>query len=273
MTSELKSFDRVAHVYDETRGLPPDAERAVAEAIAGLVREAAPSPSVLEVGIGTGRIAVPLAARGIRMTGIDISANMLGVLRQKRTDIDLDGRVDLILAEAAHPPLRTAAFDALLFVHILHLVPDAAAPLEATLPLVRAGGVVIFAADSGRVALRAQAEGLIRQAVIDVAGVDLNEAGGHESTRALTERFLRERCTDVRSLVLARWKMASRGRTMLERLARKDFSSSWKIPDEALPAVLERVTPALEELYGGLDTDYEFERAMLATVARVPPSA
>lgn len=267
MTSELKSFDRVAHVYDETRGLPPDAERAVAEAIAGLVREAAPSPSVLEVGIGTGRIAVPLAERGIRMMGIDISANMLGVLRQKRTDIDL------ILAEAAHPPLRTAAFDALLFVHILHLVPDAAATLEATLPLVRPGGVVIFAADSGRVALRAQAEGLIRQAVLDVAAVDLNEAGGHESTRALTERFLREHCTDVRALVLAQWKMPSRGRTMLERLARKDFSSSWKIPDEALPAVLERVTPALEELYGGLDTEHEIDREMRATVARVPPSA
>jgi hypothetical protein len=44
---------------------------------------------------------------------------------------------------------------------------------------------------------------------------------------------------------------------MLDRLARKDYSSSWLIPDAALPAVIERVTPQLEKLYGGLDRDIE----------------
>jgi ubiquinone/menaquinone biosynthesis C-methylase UbiE len=266
VTSELKSFDRVAHVYDETRGLPPDAERDVAEAIVGLLHEVAASPRVLEVGIGSGRIAVPLAERGVRMCGMDISPAMLGILRGKRTDIDV------MLAEASRPPLRAASFDGLIFAHILHLVPDAAATLEATLPLVRPGGLAISAADGGRIALRGQAEALIRQAVLDVAGVDLSERDGHESVRALTERFLRERCSDVRTLVLATWKTTSVGRTMLERLARKDFSSSWRIPDESMPAVLERVTPALEELYGGLDTEHEFQREMRATVARVRAS-
>jgi hypothetical protein len=57
---------------------------------------------------------------------------------------------------------------------------------------------------------------------------------------------------------------------MLERLARQDFSSSWQIPEDALPAVVERVTPRLEQLYGGLDVEHEFERVMLAAVARVP---
>jgi SAM-dependent methyltransferase len=267
VTSELKSFDRVAHVYDETRGLPPGAALAVADSIAGFMREVSPSPRALEVGIGTGRIAVPLAERGVRMAGIDISSKMLAVLREKRRD------VDVMLAEAAHPPLRDASFDALLFVHILHLVPDAAATLNATFPLVRPGGVIVYAGDGGREALRAEAEGLIRQAAAEVAGVNPAAWDAHESAREVTMRFLNERCTDVRTVVLARWKSRSRGRTMLERLARQDFSSSWQIPADALPAVVERVTPRLEQLYGGLDTEHEFERAMLAAVARVSSAA
>lgn len=260
----LKSFDRVAHCYDETRGLPPAAERAIAEALAAIIREAAPSPRVLEVGIGTGRIAVPLAAAGLRVTGIDISPKMLAVLREKRAD------VDVMLAEAAHPPLRDASFDALLFVHILHLVPDALATLRATLPLVRPGGVVVHAGDQGHVALRAQAEDLIRRAAAEIAHIDLTEWDVHERTRLITEQFLRDRCGEVRTVVLARWTSRSRGSAMLERLRRKDFSSSWKIPDAALPAIIERVTPLLEELYGGLDREVEFERAMIATVGRLP---
>jgi SAM-dependent methyltransferase len=39
--------------------------------------------SVLEFGIGTGRVAIPLAARGIQAAGIDFSADMLGQLRTK----------------------------------------------------------------------------------------------------------------------------------------------------------------------------------------------
>jgi len=126
----LKSFDRVAHCYDDTRGIPPEAARAIGDAIAAMARDVSPSPRLLEVGIGTGRIAVPLAEAGVRVTGIDISPNMLAVLREKRRDIDV------LLAEAARPPLRDAAFDAALFVHILHLVPDAEATLRATVRLV-----------------------------------------------------------------------------------------------------------------------------------------
>jgi 2-polyprenyl-3-methyl-5-hydroxy-6-metoxy-1,4-benzoquinol methylase len=38
---------------------------------------------VLELGIGTGRIALPLAARGLAVTGIDASASMVARLRDK----------------------------------------------------------------------------------------------------------------------------------------------------------------------------------------------
>ena len=261
---DLKSFDRVAHCYDDTRGVPAEVSRAIGDGIAAIVREVAPQPRLLEVGVGTGRIAVPLAEAGVRVAGIDISPKMLDVLREKRRDIDV------MLAEAARPPLRERSFDALLFVHILHLVPDPEATLRATIPLVRPGGLVIRGGDSGQTGLRSQAEAVIRQAAADLAGVDLTAWSIFDETRALAERILGELATPTRRTVLARWQTRSRGRQMLERLARRDYSSSWLIPEDRLPAILERVTPQLDELYGGLDRETEFERTFAVTVATLP---
>lgn len=262
---ELKSFDRVADVYDETRGLPRDVERAIAGGIARLVFDAATKPHLLEVGIGTGRIAVPLAAEGIAVTGIDISPKMLAQLLAKRRDIDV------ILAEASRPPLHHDVFDALLFVHILHLVPDAEATLRATLPLLRIGGVVLYGGDDGQVGRRAEAEAIIRRAALDISGIALSEWEARDRIGEMVRRVLRECCADVRDVTLARWRRRGTGRRMIERLQRQDYSSSWKIPAADVPAIVKRVTPALAELYGGLDREDEFERSFILTVGRLAP--
>lgn len=69
--------DRWAGVYDEHH-LQMDPGPAV-EFLAGLAGEG----RVLELAIGTGRVAVPLAARGIRVQGVDASAAMVERLRAK----------------------------------------------------------------------------------------------------------------------------------------------------------------------------------------------
>src|SRR5437870_1472072 len=130
MSADLKSFDRVAHCYDDTRGLPPDVSGQVARGILVALHQVSPTPRLLEVGIGTGRMAVPLTNAGVRIVGTDISPKMLAVLRQKGPTIEV------MLAEASRPPLRARSFDAALFVHILHLVPDPEATLKATMQLV-----------------------------------------------------------------------------------------------------------------------------------------
>ncbi|QLE71053.1 methyltransferase domain-containing protein [Streptomyces rectiverticillatus] len=55
---------------------------ATVSALAGLAEGAGPGPA-LELGIGTGRIAVPLAARGVEVHGIDASPAMVEQLRAK----------------------------------------------------------------------------------------------------------------------------------------------------------------------------------------------
>jgi SAM-dependent methyltransferase len=73
--------ERVAERYDETSAdmFDPAKVDPVVECLAELASDG----SALELGIGTGRIAVPLAQRGIRVHGIDLSEAMVSQLRRK----------------------------------------------------------------------------------------------------------------------------------------------------------------------------------------------
>ena len=73
--------ERVAARYDHSVAdmFDPAVVEPVVDFLAGLVRDGA----ALELGIGTGRIALPLAQRGVRVHGIDLSEAMVARLRAK----------------------------------------------------------------------------------------------------------------------------------------------------------------------------------------------
>ena len=71
--------DGFADVYDDWYADVTDVDATVAH-IAGL---AGPNGSVLELGVGTGRLAIPMAEAGLRVTGIDSSEAMLERLRTR----------------------------------------------------------------------------------------------------------------------------------------------------------------------------------------------
>ena len=76
--------DRMAGVYDGWFGTPGDAEAAVAF----LKDLAGPGPA-LELGIGTGRVAIPLAREGVEVRGIDASEAIVERLRAKPAGGDI----------------------------------------------------------------------------------------------------------------------------------------------------------------------------------------
>ena len=94
--------DRVADVYDEWYK-PLDTAAEVA-----LLAELAHGGRALELGIGTGRVAIPLAARGVEVHGIDASTAMVERMRAKpggdaiavtigdMADVPVDGRFALV---------------------------------------------------------------------------------------------------------------------------------------------------------------------------------
>jgi SAM-dependent methyltransferase len=73
--------ERVAERYDESAA--DMFEHAQVDLVVDSLVQLATDGSALELGIGTGRIALPLAQRGIRVHGIDLSESMVARLRAK----------------------------------------------------------------------------------------------------------------------------------------------------------------------------------------------
>jgi SAM-dependent methyltransferase len=85
-SSELWGEDTAAR-YDEDAAeqFAPD----VLEPTVDLLQQLAGGGPVLEFAIGTGRVGVPLADRGLRVTGIELSEPMVAQLRRKKTEDEL----------------------------------------------------------------------------------------------------------------------------------------------------------------------------------------
>lgn len=127
-----KAFDQISAVYDETR--EPLEETTLDQVTRSL--RARGIGTLVEVGVGTGRVAVPLIRRGLTVTGVDASAGMLARARAKRID-------RLVHGSAYALPFDDAVFDAALFVHVLHLLDRPGTALQEACRVARQGAVAI----------------------------------------------------------------------------------------------------------------------------------
>lgn len=98
---------------------------------------------VLDVGCGGGILAESMAARGAKVTGIDLSDKALGVARLHLLESSQQVDYELISAEdlAARAP---GSFDVVTCMEMLEHVPDPASTICACAKLVRPGGHVFF---------------------------------------------------------------------------------------------------------------------------------
>jgi ubiquinone/menaquinone biosynthesis C-methylase UbiE len=71
-----------------------------------------PGMDVLDVACGTGNAAIPAAQAGARATGLDLSADMLAVARERAADYMVE--VDWLEADPRELPFADASFDRVL---------------------------------------------------------------------------------------------------------------------------------------------------------------
>ena len=135
----MSAYDKIARLYDPW-------SRSVVEDVAFYVEEAVRSGGpVLELGVGTGRIAVPIAAAEIEVVGVDLSAGMLEVAHERAALAGV--KLDLRQGDMREPPVA-GMFPLVLipFRSLLHMESDAdrRAVLQAVARLLAPGGTLIF---------------------------------------------------------------------------------------------------------------------------------
>jgi len=137
----VSAYDSIAELYDPwSRSVTEDVSFYVAEA------KRAGGP-VVELAVGTGRIAVPTAAEGIRVIGIDSSPAMLEVCRKRAELAGVAHLLDLRLGELAAPPVEERVrLVTCPFRSYLHLLTDEARleALQAARELLVPGCRLVF---------------------------------------------------------------------------------------------------------------------------------
>jgi SAM-dependent methyltransferase len=93
-------------LYDEIAAFYDPWSRSVTEDVGFYVEEAlASGGAVVELAVGTGRIAVPIARAGVDVIGVDSSPAMLAVARAAAEEAGVADRVDLRLGDLREPPV------------------------------------------------------------------------------------------------------------------------------------------------------------------------
>jgi SAM-dependent methyltransferase len=105
------------------------------------------NPPIVEIGVGTGRIAIPIAAEGIAVIGVDSSRGMLEVCREHADLAGVSELVDLRLGDLRDPPVPERV-DLVIcpFRAYLHLAddPERLAALTAARELLVPDGRLVF---------------------------------------------------------------------------------------------------------------------------------
>lgn len=239
---ESISFDRAVDFYDQTRGLPPEVSAELAQVVVDTFGRDA---RLLEVGIGTGRIARPLLAQGLHVTGIDLSLGMMGRLIEQLAPGAR--RPGLAQADALALPLRDGIFDAAIVVHVFHLVSDWRVALREIRRVLKPGGSLMTGydwRDPDSLASR------LRDAWTEIV-----------SAHGVATSYSHDRFDEIQAALrqqgaeLTEWAVGQRVETRtvgqeLDALERRIWSSTWNIPDAIFHVCVDRLKEWALRQYG-----------------------
>jgi ubiquinone/menaquinone biosynthesis C-methylase UbiE len=246
---ESISFDRAADFYDATRGHPPEVSEKIAASLADHVP---PDVRLLEVGIGTGRIARPLLKHRLRITGVDISRKMMDRLLEQ---LDQEyHHISLAEADALRLPFSSGAFQAALSVHVIHLVSDWQNLLYEVRRVVSKPGSIIMGYDSRpddtpSALLRKKWDELVSE-YSDHVRHDFKKRF-HEVNQSLTGLG-----ASFQEWTAAEWSPTSHLGDEIKKIQERTWSSTWQLDDTQFQSAVEQLKEWTTAQFGSLDYTY-----------------
>lgn len=252
-----QSFDHAASIYDQTRLLP---EPTATHGIQAILDITGPDAFLLDAGTGTGRIGIPLLQRGARLLGCDLSMKMLRRLQEKLPSSRF------AQADASLLPFPANSFDAVLTVHVLHLVGPWRETLREFRRVLKPDGKYLNIRTYEPVSdsIRQQARDFWRS-WLKAQGTDVRQPGVQSRTEVLQE--LRKMGASVTEVEAVRYTHPYTLREELERYHSRVYSEMWKIPDDIFAASLRELRTWILKKDLSLDEPIEDEVRFVIDVA------
>jgi ubiquinone/menaquinone biosynthesis C-methylase UbiE len=242
------AFDRAVPFYDRTRAIPQQVERELADVVRRYTKLQTGS-KVLEIGVGTGRIALPLVHQNqYRYIGVDLSRAMMNELRQKAGSTP----ISLVQADIAHLPFADATLDAVVAVHVFHLVSDWQAAMSEVKRVLRDDGVLLHGRthhdDRDTSPVRELRDKLDKFACADT---DIREAGRLQfpNVRPVLERHYGQ----PQEYGTSTWKLRHSPRSIIDNYRQRIWSNTWAIADTTLAEATAAGEQWAAERFGDLD--------------------
>jgi len=239
------SFDQAADFYDQTR---PLFDATADLGIQALLDAAGRGARILEVGTGTGRISIPLMERGADLVGCDLSAKMLARQREKYP------AARLAQSDAASLPFPTGSFDAVLTVHVMHLIGPWRAALREFKRVLKSNGVLLNVRtyEAVGVSIRSQMRDTWRS-WLETQGVDTRHPGAQSGEEVRAE--LQSLGAHLKEVEVIRFSTSYTVRSELDRYVRRIFSDTWSVPEPIYQASLAELSAWSAREYGDLDQE------------------
>lgn len=255
-----RSFDRAAPFYDRTRGLPVEATARITELLGGELGGRGPG---LEIGVGTGRVALPLHEAGVALTGIDLSRPMMSVLVEKA-----GGRLPfpLIQGDATGLPFPDARFGAVLASHVFHLIPQWRLALTEVVRVARPGGLFL-SSRGGREREGPPAQ--VRAEFQASLGTEATHIGAAHGNREVEDALVELGAMERRLPAVPATITVALG-TMIDSLEAGQWSWSWGLPEARLRAAGEHTREWARARFGPLDEPLTIEADVHWTAFDLP---
>jgi SAM-dependent methyltransferase len=239
------SFDRAAEYYDTTRGYADGSAERIRDAIVAYTG-AGRDTRFLELGVGTGRIALPFIRAGYDYTGVDISPAMMNRLAGKLAGDPGTAayRFQLREADITALPFEAARFDVIIAVHVLHLVADWQRAIQEARRVLRSSGWLLcgsdetLAEDASSADLSLPAPLRVRRKWWELRReLGLGRLDGRSNLLSRDTQllaFLYASGATIDTVVLAKYELpVISARAMADRVKARVFSSDWDTADAA----------------------------------------
>ena len=233
----VTEFDQLAEHYDETRGGEQRGDEYAADIDAHLPDGSGP---ILEIGVGTGVVALGLQRRGRAVVGLDLSAPMISRARDRLGSV-------VVRSDALEMGVATASVAHAVSVWVVHSVADPVRLFREASRVIRPGGRYVVCAHQ-------------RPAADDTVGRIMTEMGAR-----IDEQRGAHRPRGVTAEEVLAWAGEAGFQGAVHHLAR-----SWRsTPSEELAAIAHRTWPALRELNEA--TIEEVTRPAVEALNALPP--